>query len=135
MFVPFSRNTKEETKWVKSDQVITFKFNCFYHKSFNFDVIIHFYTVALVVDASVQVELDEELTLRALGDLEKQGTAESYFVNASSQKALVEGQSSGQGQGQAISHLASLNESFQHVAVQDALVSNPDSPSAQKTDS
>lgn len=63
---------------------------------------------ALVQDASVQVEMDEDLTLRALGDLDKQGTAESYFLNSSAQK----------------SSLYSLNESFQNVAVNESLL-NP----------
>lgn len=61
----------------------------------------------MVLDAAVQVEMDEELTLRALGDLDKQGTAESYFLNPSVQKMS----------------LSSLNESFQNVAVNEALMS------------
>jgi hypothetical protein len=66
------------------------------------------FSSALVQDASVQVEMDEDLTLRALGDLDKQGTAESYFLNSSAQK----------------SSLYSLNESFQNVAVNESLL-NP----------
>lgn len=56
---------------------------------------------AMVLDAAVQVELDEDMTLRALGDLDKQGTPDSYFIGPSVQKVSLKG----------------LNESFQHVAV------------------
>lgn len=57
---------------------------------------------AMVLDAAVQVEMDEEMTLKTLGDLDKQGTAESYFVSAPTPKAAS---------------LSGLNESFQNVAV------------------
>lgn len=57
---------------------------------------------AMVLDAAIQVEMDEEMTLRTLGDLDKQGTAESYFVSVSTPKAAS---------------LSGLNESFQNVAV------------------
>lgn len=55
----------------------------------------------MVLDAAVQAELDEDMTLKALGDLDKQGTPDSYFVNPAAQKVSLKG----------------LNESFQHVAV------------------
>ncbi len=55
----------------------------------------------MVLDAAVQVELDEDMTLRALGDLDKQGMPDSYFIGPSAQKVSLKG----------------LNESFQHVAV------------------
>jgi len=54
------------------------------------------------MDAAVQVELDEDMTLKTLGDLDKQGTAESYFASAPVLKATS---------------LSGLNESFQNVAV------------------
>ena len=58
----------------------------------------------MVLDAATQVELDEDMTLRALGDLDKQGTADSYFLQPSAAAQ------------QKIS-LTGLNESFQNVAV------------------
>lgn len=56
----------------------------------------------MVMDAAVQVEMDEDMTLKTLGDLDKQGTAESYFVSAPVPKTPS---------------LSGLNESFQNVAV------------------
>ena len=56
----------------------------------------------MVLDAIVQVEMDEDMTLRALGELEKQGTAESYFAQAASAQKIS---------------LVGLNESFKNVAV------------------
>lgn len=61
--------------------------------------------VAMVRDESAQAELDEDMTVRALGDLEKQGTADSYFYGPGSVLA-----------GQKIS-LSTLNESFRNVAM------------------
>mmetsp|Transcript_6540 Transcript_6540/g.10994 ORF Transcript_6540/g.10994 Transcript_6540/m.10994 type:complete len:190 (-) Transcript_6540:352-921(-) len=56
---------------------------------------------AMVMDAAVQVEMDEDMTLKALGDLDKQGTAESYFASGPVPKTPS---------------LSGLNESFQNVA-------------------
>jgi hypothetical protein len=55
----------------------------------------------MVRDESAQAELDEETTVRALGDLEKQGTSESYFLGPTPNRLS----------------LSTLNESFQNVAV------------------
>ena len=60
----------------------------------------------MVRDESVQAELDEEMTLRALGDLDKQGTSESYLIHHSSQSPSSQKLS-----------LSKLNESFQNVAM------------------
>ena len=54
------------------------------------------------MDAAVQVEMDEDMTLKTLGDLDKQGTAESYFASGPVPKTPS---------------LSGLNESFQNVAV------------------
>lgn len=55
----------------------------------------------MVRDDATQVEMDEDMTLRALGDLERQGTSESYFLTPAAQRICV----------------SKLNESFQNVAV------------------
>jgi hypothetical protein len=46
------------------------------------------YGVAMVVDAAVQTELDEDMTVRTLGDLGQQGTSSSYFPQNESLKGL-----------------------------------------------
>jgi hypothetical protein len=42
----------------------------------------------MVVDAAVQTELDEDMTVRTLGDLGQQGTSSSYFPQNESLKGL-----------------------------------------------
>jgi hypothetical protein len=61
----------------------------------------------MVRDDATQVEMDEHMTLRALGELDKQGTSESYFSAAQQ----------GQLQSPHKVSLSTLNESFQNVKV------------------
>jgi 2'-5' RNA ligase len=58
----------------------------------------------MVRDDATQVEMDEHMTLRALGELDKQGTSESYFSAAAAQSPHKVS-------------LSTLNESFQNVKV------------------
>lgn len=62
----------------------------------------------MVRDDATQVELDEHMTLRALGELDKQGTSESYFSAAAAAAAA---------QSPHKVSLSTLNESFQNVKV------------------
>lgn len=63
----------------------------------------------MVRDDATQVELDEHMTLRALGELDKQGTSESYFSAAAAAAAAAQSPHK--------VSLSTLNESFQNVKV------------------
>lgn len=95
MFVRFSHDFEEGIRLMSLDQVSKSNLVIFCLNKSEFSVL------AMVLDAAVQVEMDMDMTARNLGDLDKQGLPDSYFINPLSHRISIKG----------------LNESFQNVAV------------------